>query len=184
MVTPRGFLSSEIFRRSRTRTDLNTGVTSIASIARVVAVDHNRSIIVIIIIIVNDNGLADDLFETLVVAIGLSTPLKDLFESERLYLLTAGLPVCQFGGKECIVISIRVSNPCNDSILHALRERKALSTANTHGFLVPGMSNNFIEVVLRNFGKQLLDRGTNLLRGFLVALRLITVIGDTLLCKS
>jgi hypothetical protein len=58
-----GFLGSEIFRRSKAMTDLDTGVTSVASIAGVIASACKRTVVVVI---VNNDGLTDDLFKTLI----------------------------------------------------------------------------------------------------------------------
>ena len=83
-----------------------------------------------------------------------------------------------------IVVSVFVSDPCDDGILHAGRERNILSKANTPGIFVPGMNDNLFEVVLWDFGKQLLDCRTNLVRGLLVALHSVMIVSQTLPCKS
>ena len=90
MVTLIVFLGFEIFRLDRTMTDLKTRVTSIAGIARFFATACKQSIIVVI---VNDNDLTNDLFKSLVVTVGLPTPLNELFETNRFDLLTNGMVV-------------------------------------------------------------------------------------------
>ena len=178
MIALRGFLGSKIFRSCRTMTDLDTGITSVASIARIIAFACKRTVIVIV---VDDNGLTDDLFQSLVVIASLSTPLDELLETSWLDLFASALPVAK-RAKECIIISVCVSNPCDDGKLHATRERNVLSTANTFGVFLPGTGNDLLKVVLRNPWKQLLDRSTNLFRGFFVALYPIII--KTHLCKG
>lgn len=175
MVALIGLLSFEIFRRSRAMTDLHRGVAS--TITRVIASACKRRVIVVI---VDDNDLADDLFKSLVVA-SLSTPLNELFQTVRLDHLTAPLPVAK-RCKESIIISVRVSDPCNDGKLHAAWERNVFGTANTPLLFVPGAGNNFLEIILWDPWKQLLDCCTNLIRSFFVTLHAVKVM--TMLCKS
>lgn len=176
MVTLIVFLCFKIFCRSRAMTDLNRGVAS--TITRIIASACKSRIIVVI---VDDNDLADDLFKSLVVIASLSTPLNELSQTVRLDHLTAPLPVAK-RCKESIIISVRVSDPCNDGKLHAAWERNVCGTANTLGLFVPGVSNNFLEIILWDPWKQLPDCCTNLFRGFFVALHAIKA--STMLCKS
>jgi hypothetical protein len=178
MVTLRGFLSSEVLRSGRAMTDLNTGVTDITSIARVTTSACEWSVIIVII---NNDGLTNDLLQSLVVVTSLSTPLDELLETAWLNFHANAFPITE-RAKKRIIVSVCVSNPCNDGELHASGERDVSSTANTLWIFRPRVSDNRIKIMLWDLREQLLDRSTNLFRRLFVPLHSIVV--KTHLCKG
>jgi hypothetical protein len=90
MITLGGVLGSEVLRSGRTMTDLNTGVTNITSIARVITSACEWSVVVVI---VNDDGLTHDLLQSLVVVASLSTPLDELLETTWLDFHASAFPI-------------------------------------------------------------------------------------------
>lgn len=111
VVTLRGFLGSEVLCNSGPVSDLNAGIARIAAIASGIAASA------FIVVIVNHNGFANDFFQGLVVVAGLPTPFYELLETGWLDFLTSTLPVTECA-EESIVISICVSDPCNDGKLY------------------------------------------------------------------
>ena len=63
-----------------------------------------------------------------------------------------------------------MSDPRDDSQLGTARERDVSGIANALGLRLPGMPNNLIQVVLWDQWEQLLDRCTDLFKGFFVTL--------------
>lgn len=178
MITLRGVLGSEVLRYGRAMTDLNTGVTKITSIARVITSACEWSVIVVI---VNDDGLTHDLLQSLVVVASLSTPLDELLETTWLDFHASAFPITK-RAKERIIVSVRVSNPCDYGKLHASGEWDVNSTANTLRVFRPRVGDNRIKIKLWDFGEQLLDRCTNLFRRLFVSLHSVVV--ETHLCKG
>ena len=174
VVALSGFFSSEVLHCGRAVTDLDTRVTSTASVARVTA-------FLIVIIVVNDDGLADDLFQTFVVTISFSTPLDHLLDTDGLDLLTCAMPVTESAEKG-IVVSVRVPDPRKGGKLCTSREWDIFGAANPIAARLPSTSDNLVQIMLGNLREHLFDGRPDLLWGFFVPCD--SVIVQTLLCKG
>jgi hypothetical protein len=175
VVALSGLFSPEVFHCSRAVTDLDTRVTSTASVARV------TTFFIIVVVIINDNGLADDFFQTFIVTISFSAPLDHLLDTDGLDLFACATPVTE-SAEERIVVCVRVSDPREGGELCTPREWDVFGAANSIAAGLPGTSNDLVQIVLRNFGEHLLDGRSNLLWGFFVPCD--SVIVQTLSCKG
>ena len=173
VVTLSGLFSPEVFHRGRAVTDLDTRVTSTASVARITAF--------IVVIVVDDDGLTDDFFQTLIISIGFSAPLNHLLNTDGLDLLTCAMPVTE-SAEEGIVVRVRVPDPRKGGELRTSREWNIFGAAHSIAARFPGTSDNLIKIVLRNLGEHLLDCRPNLLWGFFVSCDSVVV--QALPCKG
>jgi hypothetical protein len=174
VVALSGLFSPEVFHCGRAVTDLDTRVTSTASVARVTA-------FIVIVVVIDDNGLADNFFQTFVVTISFSAPLDHLLNANGLDLFTRAAPVTE-SAEQGIVVRVRVSDPRKGGKLRTPREWDVFGATNSIAAGLPSTSDNLVQIVLRDFGEHLFDGGPNLLRGFFVPGDSIVV--QTLSCKG
>ena len=174
VVALSGLFSPEVFHCSRAMADLDTRVTSTASVARVTA-------FIIIVVVIDDNGLADNFFQTFVVTISFSTPLDHLLNTDGLDLFTCATPVTE-SAEEGIVVCVRVSDPREGGKLRTSREWDIFGATNSIATGLPSTSDDLVQIVLWDLGKHLFDGRPNLLWGFFVPCD--SVIVQTLSCKG
>lgn len=154
-----GALLAKVGISSRTMADLNASV-GVFFIRIVSPVRY-----IIVVIIVDDNGLTNDLLKLVVVILFIFTaPLDQLCQAGWLDHDPGILPL--ESTQQSVIIGVDVTYSSNHGQLHPAGKIERSVGTNAIAALFPGVPEDLLQIFFRDLWEEFLDRGSNLVVGF------------------